>query len=77
MDIAAAKAHLGDLVTRAEAGETITIERRGKPVAKLVPAEADRETIDVEALRAMVESMRKPGPLPENPVIAMRREARY
>jgi prevent-host-death family protein len=32
-----AKTHLSDLVSRAEAGEVITITRHGKPVARLVP----------------------------------------
>jgi prevent-host-death family protein len=32
-----AKTHFSKLLERAEAGETITITRHGKPVAKLVP----------------------------------------
>jgi prevent-host-death family protein len=32
-----AKTHLSQLLARVEAGETITIARDGKPVAKLVP----------------------------------------
>src|ERR1700679_3873369 len=35
VNLAEAKAHLSDLVTRAEAGESIEISRRGKPVAQL------------------------------------------
>lgn len=37
VNIAEAKAHLSDLVARAEAGEEIIIARAGKPAAKLVP----------------------------------------
>lgn len=38
-----AKAHLSDLLRRVEAGETVTITRRGEPVAELrPPAEAVR-----------------------------------
>jgi len=33
-----AKTKLAELLDRVEAGETVTITRRGKPVAKLVPA---------------------------------------
>jgi prevent-host-death family protein len=33
-----AKTHLPQLLDRVEGGETITITRHGKPVAKLVPA---------------------------------------
>lgn len=32
-----AKTHFAELLTRAEKGEEITITRRGKPVARLVP----------------------------------------
>lgn len=32
-----AKTHLSDLVSRAEAGEVVTIIRHGKPVARRVP----------------------------------------
>lgn len=32
-----AKTHLSDLVARAAAGETITITKHGRPVARLVP----------------------------------------
>jgi prevent-host-death family protein len=37
VSIAEAKAHFSELVDRAEAGETVRITRRGKPVARLVP----------------------------------------
>lgn len=33
-----AKARFSELLARVEGGETITIQRHGKPVAKLVPA---------------------------------------
>jgi prevent-host-death family protein len=38
-----AKTHLSRLVERVEQGEEIVIARNGKPVAKLVPVEAERE----------------------------------
>jgi prevent-host-death family protein len=41
-----AKTHLPRLLEEVEAGETITITRHGKPVAKLVPVEAKRRSID-------------------------------
>jgi len=37
--VADAKARFSELLVRAEAGETITIRRHGRAVAKLVPAE--------------------------------------
>ncbi len=36
-----AKTHLPLLLDRVEGGETITITRQGKPVARLVPAAGD------------------------------------
>jgi prevent-host-death family protein len=36
--VADAKARFSELLDRAEAGETITIRRHGRPVARLVPA---------------------------------------
>lgn len=38
-----AKTKLAELLDRVEAGETVTITRHGKPVAKLVPAGLDQE----------------------------------
>ncbi len=37
-----AKARFSELLARAEAGETITIHRHGRPVAQLVPVAAKR-----------------------------------
>ena len=50
VSLADAKARLSELVTQAEDGETIEITRRGKVVARLVPAESPRPPIDIEAL---------------------------
>ena len=43
-----AKTHLSQLLQEAEQGKTITITRRGKPVARLVPMEAERKPIGPE-----------------------------
>jgi prevent-host-death family protein len=43
-----AKTHLPRLLSRVEKGETITITRRGRPIARLVPA--GEETRDVAAV---------------------------
>jgi prevent-host-death family protein len=40
-----AKAHLSEYLARVEAGETVIIARRNKPVAKLVPVEMEQETL--------------------------------
>jgi prevent-host-death family protein len=58
-----AKARFSELLARAEAGETITIQRHGKAVAKLIPA---RDAMSVEEKRrrldAYIEWQRKHGP---------------
>ena len=62
INLTEAKAHLGGLIARAEAGETIEIMRRGKVVARLVavPAERPKKPIDIERLRALTASMQPP-----------------
>lgn len=57
ISLAEAKAHLSDLVDRVEAGESIEITRRGKPVARLTAAAAPRKPVDVAALRAVSAKM--------------------
>jgi prevent-host-death family protein len=47
-----AKTHLPSLLRRVEKGETITITRRGKPIARIVPAEAETRSV-----AAVVEEM--------------------
>jgi prevent-host-death family protein len=50
-----AKTHLPRLLERVEQGETITITRHGKPVARLVPATATAPRPEVVEL---IEAMR-------------------
>ncbi len=45
-----AKTHLSELLAAAEQGETVTITRRGTPVARLVPVAGPSRT---EALRRL------------------------
>ena len=54
VNIATAKAHLSELVAKAEQGETFEIERHGKPVARLVPAEEPRDPIDFDWLDSVL-----------------------
>jgi prevent-host-death family protein len=56
VSIAEAKAHLSELVDRAEAGETVRITRRGKPVARLICESKKNKRLDIEALRRLTES---------------------
>jgi len=55
--LAEAKAHLSALIDRVEAGETVTITRRGKEVARVLPPETSRRKIDADELRALTDQM--------------------
>jgi prevent-host-death family protein len=57
ISVAQAKARLSEILNRVEAGETVTITRRGRPVAKLSAVDAPKKPIDFEALRRLRESM--------------------
>jgi prevent-host-death family protein len=75
--LADAKARLSDLVDRIEAGETIGITRRGKPVARLTGIAAPRRRVDVEMLRALTDGMAPSGEDAAGLVRAMRDGDRY
>jgi prevent-host-death family protein len=77
VNLADAKAHFSELVGQAEAGETIDILRRGKLVARLVPAEAARRPIDIEFLRNATEGMPVQSESGGDLVRRMRDEDRY
>ena len=76
MSIREARKRLGELVTAAEHGEVVTITRRGREVARLVPAErkARRRLPDLTAFRA---SLRVKGKPLSQTVIDLRRAERY
>jgi prevent-host-death family protein len=57
VNLAAAKAHLSELVDRVQAGETIAITRRGKTVARLVAAGSPRRPIDKAMLAALTTTL--------------------
>jgi prevent-host-death family protein len=77
VNLADAKAHLSELIGQVEAGETIDILRRGKLVARLVPAETPRKPIDIEALRKLTEGMPVQAESGGDFVRRMRDEDRY
>jgi len=52
-----AKTKLAELLDRVEAGETVTITRRGRAVAKLVPAGIDAE--ERTRRRALIEEIKR------------------
>lgn len=57
VNLADAKAHLSELVDRVEAGDSVEIARRGKPVARLTSLERSRLPVDASALRALTATM--------------------
>ncbi len=77
INLADAKAHLSELIDRVEAGDSIAITRRGKPVARLTAAARPRQRIDAAALRSLTEAMPKQAQDAADLVRAMRDGDRY
>ncbi len=70
--VAEARNRFADLIDRAEAGETVTITRRGKPVADLAPRrERPLGKIDLDLVRRY--RVYPDPPLGENAVDLIRR----
>jgi prevent-host-death family protein len=63
INLAEAKAHLSELVDRVEAGDSINITRRGKPVARLTAVAGQRKPIDAALLQSLTAAM---PPQPQN-----------
>jgi prevent-host-death family protein len=57
VNLSDAKARLSELVDRAESGEEVTILRRGRAVAKLVPIAKPRRKLDFDAISAVTSRM--------------------
>lgn len=57
ISLADAKAHLSELVDRIEAGDSIDITRRGKPVARLTAVARPRKWVDGALLQALTVTM--------------------
>ena len=57
VNLADAKAHLSELVDRAEAGETVDILRRGKLAARLSPPIVAKLAIDAATLAALTDKL--------------------
>ena len=58
-----AKAHLASLLDRVSRGESITITRYGKPVARLVPVPPEPDRDFEKAVREMLELRDRSGPV--------------
>lgn len=57
VNLADAKAHLSELVDRVEAGDSVEITRRGKPVARLSAVAKPRQRIDAALLQSLTATM--------------------
>lgn len=77
INLADAKAHLSELVDRVEAGESIDITRRGKPVARLTAVDRPRRRIDAAQLRSLTETMSPQTQTAVGLVRSMRDDERY
>lgn len=72
-----AKARLSELVDRARAGETITISRRGRPVAQIIASPATRKAVDVQALRAVTQRLPRSEKDADDTIREVRERERY
>jgi antitoxin (DNA-binding transcriptional repressor) of toxin-antitoxin stability system len=77
VNLADAKARLSELVARAEAGETIQISRRGKPVVELSAVGRPRKPVDVAMLRAVTAKLPRSSQSAADLVRSMRDGDRY
>ncbi|RJF86832.1 type II toxin-antitoxin system Phd/YefM family antitoxin [Oleomonas cavernae] len=77
INLADAKAHLSELVDRVEAGDSIDITRRGKPVARLVAVARPRKPVDAALLQALTATMPRPAQDAAGLVRSMRDGDRY
>jgi prevent-host-death family protein len=57
INLADAKAHLSELIDRVEAGDSIVITRRGKPVAQLTAVTRPRKRVDAALLQSLTETI--------------------
>jgi len=57
VNLADAKSRLSELVDRVEAGDSIAITRRGKPVARLTSVAGPRKPIDASLLGALTATL--------------------
>lgn len=55
--LAQAKAHLSALIDQVEAGETVTITRRGRDAARVLPPEPTLRRIELKELRELTDRM--------------------
>ena len=53
VNLAVAKAHLSELISKVESGEEVVITRHGRPVARVVPTTPVKQPVPLERLAAL------------------------
>jgi prevent-host-death family protein len=76
INVAEAKAHLSEILTRIESGGEVVITRRGRPVARLCPISRPRKPIDFKALDALRARQRGTA-IPSVKLIRQMRDEKY
>ena len=74
--VAEAKAHMSELLDRAEKGEKVVITRRGEPIVQLAPIRHAKPGIDFARLRALRAVMPK-AKTPAHKVVRKMRDEKY
>lgn len=77
VDLTEAKARLSELLDRVEAGASICITRRGKPVARLGAIAKPRKPIDIALLQALTSTLPPDADASADPARSMRDGDRY
>jgi prevent-host-death family protein len=77
INLADAKTRLSELIDRVEAGDSIDISRRGKPVARLTTVARPRQPIDAALLRSLTATMQPQTQSAADLVRSMRDGDRY
>ena len=77
VNLAEAKAHLSELVSKAAAGDTVSITRRGKLVAQLVRATPPKRPISLSELQALTAALPPHADDAPDTVRKMRDDDRY
>lgn len=75
--VAAAKAHLSELLDAVERGEEVEITRRGKPVARVTPLPQPITPLDLDAIRRHLADVRCEVEDSETAIRRLRDDARY
>jgi prevent-host-death family protein len=77
VSLADAKTRLSELVDRVEAGDSIEITRRGRPVARLTAVATPRKPIHLSSLKALTDGIPPQSQSAADLVRSMRDSDRY